>query len=283
MRKSAYIVIVSIILIFALSGCGTTVAILSSLVNSPSTLVASDHDGEENVSSIILPSYLQTGLILWLDATEITGVTDNELLNSWSDKSPSGNDLTQSTDANKPTYNMNVINGMPAVCFEGLDMMYFSGLKMPGNRTLSFIFQAPLPPRPDNWNIIMDVAGGGCYAAVAIDNNGELGSYDGDTWNFRGTGFDTDGLASGNHIMTVMSSSTASTTNYYIDGVFVGTSALVAEGANITIFNNYESNKSENMIRNCAELMVYRRELNSSDRQELESYLDRKWQLGLGL
>lgn len=53
-------------------------------------------------------------LILWLDATQITGVSDGDDLSTWSDLSSSGTDFTTGT---APSYHTNVQNGNAVVRF----------------------------------------------------------------------------------------------------------------------------------------------------------------------
>ena len=53
--------------------------------------------------------------ILWLDATRITGLSDNDDLAIWSDLSGNSLDVTEST--NKPKYRTSGINGLPSVQF----------------------------------------------------------------------------------------------------------------------------------------------------------------------
>jgi len=55
------------------------------------------------------------GLILWLKADAITGLTDGQTATSWADSSGNGNNYAGS--ANKPVYKTNRLNGYPSVFF----------------------------------------------------------------------------------------------------------------------------------------------------------------------
>lgn len=55
------------------------------------------------------------GCILWLDATKITGLNDNDDLTTWEDLSDEGIDVTEST--NKPKYRTSGISSLPSVQF----------------------------------------------------------------------------------------------------------------------------------------------------------------------
>jgi len=48
-------------------------------------------------------------------ADTITGLEDGDPVGTWPDQSGNGNDLTQATAANKPTYKTNELNGLPGV------------------------------------------------------------------------------------------------------------------------------------------------------------------------
>lgn len=62
-----------------------------------------------------------SGLKLWAAARLITGLSDSDPVTTWSDQSGQGNDLSQSTTGNKPLYKTNIVNGRPAILFDGVD------------------------------------------------------------------------------------------------------------------------------------------------------------------
>ena len=59
------------------------------------------------------------GASLVLDARYIAGLANAAAIGTWADRSRSGNDATQATEANKPTYRTNILNGNPVVRFDG--------------------------------------------------------------------------------------------------------------------------------------------------------------------
>lgn len=61
------------------------------------------------------------GLIVWLDADAITGLADLDPVASWDNIASGGGSETfsQSTAAARPTYRTNILNGLPAVRFDG--------------------------------------------------------------------------------------------------------------------------------------------------------------------
>lgn len=66
----------------------------------------------------LLPSAL-SGLVAWHDANAIAGVSAEEGITTWADLSGNGHNLTQSTEADRPLYETNVLNGLPGVKFNG--------------------------------------------------------------------------------------------------------------------------------------------------------------------
>jgi len=64
------------------------------------------------ISSGFVPSGSPVG---WWKADAITGLEDGDPVGTWPDSSGNGNDLTQSIASKKPTYYVNVKNGLPGV------------------------------------------------------------------------------------------------------------------------------------------------------------------------
>jgi hypothetical protein len=65
-------------------------------------------------------------LATWFKADAITGVADDGALATWPDASGNGNDATQSTAAQRPTYVTGALNGRPAVRFNSANSNYLS-------------------------------------------------------------------------------------------------------------------------------------------------------------
>ena len=63
------------------------------------------------------------GAVLWLRADTLTGLPDGAAVAAWGDMSGAGNNVTQGTAAQQPTYRANVISGKPVVRFDGGDVL----------------------------------------------------------------------------------------------------------------------------------------------------------------
>lgn len=71
-------------------------------------------DGEAQYCS---PQYI-SGLVFWVKADAIVGLSDGQPVATWSDQSGNSHDATASGSA-EPTYKVNIQNGLPAVKFNG--------------------------------------------------------------------------------------------------------------------------------------------------------------------
>ncbi len=79
-----------------------------------------------------LPSQI-SGMDLWLNAGSITGVTNGNPISTWSDSSGNSNNFSQSTSVYQPIYDMNVLNGQPAVAFSPNEELTQSGSIVQGS------------------------------------------------------------------------------------------------------------------------------------------------------
>jgi hypothetical protein len=81
----------------------------------------SDSFDEAPGSSSYVPTFSPEdlgGIVAWFKAD--VGITESGgLVSAWADQSPTGVDLTQITEINKPEYITDVINGLPVVRYNG--------------------------------------------------------------------------------------------------------------------------------------------------------------------
>lgn len=83
-----------------------------------------------------------SNLVFWYDANDVNSgaePTNGTNISSWQDKGPNGYDLSQGTGTAQPVYRTGILNGKPAIDFEGNDFMdntMTSGISQPNTWVL---------------------------------------------------------------------------------------------------------------------------------------------------
>ena len=96
-----------------------------------------------NFTTITPPPAGVTGLALWLDASQLTGLSDGAALNTWNEMSGLGNHATRTTGA--PTYETNELNARPVVRFPVGNGASFSFPRMTNIRTVFWVMKQQNP------------------------------------------------------------------------------------------------------------------------------------------
>jgi hypothetical protein len=96
-----------------------------------------------NFTTITPPPAGVTGLTLWLDASQLTGLSDGATLNTWNEMSGLGNHATRTTGA--PTYETNELNARPVVRFPVGNGASFSFPRMTNIRTVFWVMKQQNP------------------------------------------------------------------------------------------------------------------------------------------
>ncbi len=142
---------------------------------------------------------------LWLAADKITGLADAADVVTWLDASGQGNDVTQITEANRPIWKVDILNGLAVVRFDGTD------------QTLDGTLDGVQP----YVNFAVFKSNGGNEYVIDTDTTGNVGV-------MRSFDSDTVGLYSGG----ALDVDVAATTNYNIVmGLYDGASSrIIANG-----------------------------------------------------
>lgn len=224
------------------------------------------------------------GLLLWLDASQISGLSGGSQVASWFDVSGLGYHALQSTSSRRPTYQVNVINGRPAVRFDGSnDYLRNSGFDPLSGRsgvTAFVLFRAASTSgnrvgfSESARNLNQQVYSGSVYTYATSGVHGRAA--------FTSTAFTLwnsifDGTQSGN----------AGRLRLYIDGVpqgltYTGTVPALLNGASGYEVGRSYGSETGYWTGDIAEVIVYGRTLNEGERQTVESYLSQKYALGIG-
>lgn len=110
-----------------------------------------------------------SNLILWLRPDEgtftntgcTTVTTNGSSVGCWEDQSGSGNHVTQGTAGNRPTFNTNVMNGNPALSFDGNDYLAtITTSILGGNSNYTKVSVSRLTASGGSYNLISSASGG---------------------------------------------------------------------------------------------------------------------------
>jgi methionine-rich copper-binding protein CopC len=96
-----------------------------------------------NFTTLTPPPAGVTGLALWLDASQLTGLSDGATLNTWNEMSGLGNHATRTAGA--PTYETNELNARPVVRFPVGNGASFSFPRMTNIRTVFWVMKQQNP------------------------------------------------------------------------------------------------------------------------------------------
>lgn len=251
------------------------------------TVAAVSYYNLETAPASGTPTYTVTGdtlavpvtnqLVLHLDASQLSGLSNNDSIATWTDESTSGNDLTQGTANNQPLYQTNVLNGLPAVRFDGNQWLRNNAIySQPGH--LFTVFQQDGGSASKNLEILFDGRAGeqaGNIIFMELWNSSSL-------WRMYTSGsftFSSPGTAADNFgILTTLYDTSNSVARF--NGTQLGTGDVGAgELRGLTL--GADRNDGRGFNGHIAELLWYDASLNGTEQTAVEQYLDEKW-LGSG-
>lgn len=106
------------------------------------------------------------GATAYYDARRISGVTDGSTVQTWSDSSGAGNDVSQATSGNRPTYKTAIIGGQPVMRFTSAstNWMKNTGYAVTSNAATVFaVGQVTSAPTTSNRFVSLNKDGGQDY------------------------------------------------------------------------------------------------------------------------
>lgn len=199
-----------------------------------------------------------SGLVLWLKADAITGLSDGDPVTTWDDSHTSNNDATQSTGSAKPTYKVNILNGKPVLQFDGVD----DTMTVSATPTVGTVFVVAVrTSNPSNYIGLLtgasDPGGANYYFTTGVDSTSW------DTGNPWITTFYRDGTAG---VTTVDASwhlygGTDATPNAPMAGIAIGR----------------DRSNGRNWPGRIAEIILYDSVLSTGNRQSVETYISGKY------
>lgn len=237
--------------------------------------------GNPPQGSTFLPSSL-TGLVLWLDANQIAGIVSGTSISAWTDQSGQANHVTQASAASQPVFVTNVLNGKPAVQFNGGQTLAGPDLDLPTTaHVVGAVSAFSTAPSGVHYAIIeKGVLGAGQQYAIAFQNTTTVLQYN---YFISGVAQEVATANTANsansykaHVVTW----NGSAYSFYRSGVADGSLTTTLSGSlqNQLVRVGGDTDSSSNFLKgNITEVFLYNRILTSAELTQLNSYLKTKW------
>lgn len=208
-------------------------------------------------------------LVQWVKADAITGVTNNDALNTWEDQTVNNNDFT-AAGAQRPTYQTNQLNGMAGVLFNNVAGVGMTGAvnQAAGNFSIIVVYRSAN---------IATVTGRRCVQGGT--GNWLIGPYAGLDRVFTGTTFLTIGYNNVNPLVAAVVQVGTTSARAFLNGALAG---IMAAGLVQPGLIDLGATGANNEPANCHifEVCVYNAALTDDDIAAISWGLMLKWGIG---
>lgn len=224
-------------------------------------------------------------LISWWDADDAETFTysSGTVVSQWDDKSGNGYHLVQASSTNQPSRS-GTVNGRSTVVFDGNDSLSVASFDMTGSQqfTVATVFTATagsddiVAEHSTNFN-----ANDGAWIMFRASTNivqvakKDVNAYA--SFNTSATVTTTPSIVIGTHDGTLSTDETSVWVNASGSGSRPFNSNTIAGNLSDTLFVGARAGTSFFLDGQIAELIIWNRSLDTAERQELETYLARKW------
>ena len=231
---------------------------------------------------------------LWLDGADPAGngilPANNSSLTSWFDKSKSGNTCTNTSSANSPIFNTNLINGLSALSFTGPGVFNTTTSQWLDNTIMSFpnttntIFAVVYNDNSTSKSFTTNnyIISGRADALISYSsytgNNFATFIGSGSTWNDASINTPSQNM-NGVWAITAMTLNTNVLTPYYNGTALNTKSGTMASTTGFIIGEAPLGYRGQCWNGYIAEVLIYNSVLGTSQRQAIEGYLAQKWGL----
>jgi hypothetical protein len=218
-----------------------------------------------------LKLWLKADGTLWQDSARTTPASaDGDPVGAWDDASGEGNHVLQTTNGLRPLLKINIVNGEPAVLFDGsddyLDGSYAAAVPQP--RTLFLVVRSANPQftitdsTSGNRNIVQTMHDGAGHRQQMYAGTGPL------------TG--TAGLSTTNFFLLTVKFNGASSAAWHN-----GAADISGDAGNLSVANGprFGANVTPGQYwpGYIAEVLDYAAELSAANREAVEDYLNDKY------
>jgi hypothetical protein len=243
----------------------------------------------KTVAPTFVPAFLPSDVALtatdfWLDASKLSGLSDGSGISTWIDRSPN---VYSGTAVSSPLYRTNSANGLPVIRFNGTSQYIDFGNVLNIGTAPIYVFAVYKHSDTTSTPVFGKTSSGansgrwGIYRTTLpatysfVDINGtvyQAGNTDAATTNLLLTNSTWD-----RSNLTIFTNGTQKGTVAASDSSFLSNSAQLLVGG----FGNASGTGTPSSFMNgdIAELIVYRGNLTTVQRQMVEGYLAHKWGL----
>lgn len=226
-----------------------------------------------------------SGLVLWLDASRITGLADGAAVAQWNDSSGAGKHAVQASGTVQPVYKTGILNGRSVVRFDGGDCLQ-SPTPAWGSTTAFTVFTVFTPTVAATNYVVVEsgdgLAGAGkWFASFRTTANDVRSSFNGDVGATECRG-GTLTTASAMTSTVIDTSLAVDEVSLWLNGVATTTRAANTNNTNgpaaLTLNIGARSNgTSLGLVGDIAEILIYARALTTTERTSVERSLRTKW------
>lgn len=247
----------------------------------------------------------KSGLLFWFDATQITGLVDNDPISTWDNSETTASRDATSSSTNRPLYKTNVQNGKPGVLFDGSNDYFAFGTDTLWDAATPFgiVIVAYLVAQgatPWYENIIAIKTGHGAKVFEVTEVKGDANrpglsfGLSGDTVNSRflvNCGEDKFTAAPSSLVVNYDGTGTTGTGNNLTSDYAAWlnnaaqTLAVNAGSSNATATNNFIASRgtatppSLPMKNYLFEVFAYNSQITTQERTDIASYVSGKWNI----
>ncbi len=224
----------------------------------------------ENLHRVFDPIHLNP--FAWYDADAIEGLIDDDTVATWEDISANSYDATQSTESLKPLYKTSIINGKPVIRFDGTDdVLSIGSLDAFTELTVVVVYK----------NNSVAATFGGIIGTDGNSDGFQVVRQD-STQVLHMPGFAGHATPSSTILVStpyiVSSIYTGASAAIWVNGVDKGSTANSGTVSAGTTYNIGRTNSASRTLNgDIAEILVFDYALSVSQREDLETYLNNKY------
>ena len=249
MMKRLFVILLSLIYI-----CGIGLSQQQAILFAPNTFT---------------PNQL-SGLKLWLKA-ESLALNDGDAVGTWTDSSGNGDNASQVTTANKPTYKTNILHTYPVVRFNGTNSYMTMSSDAVSSGAFTFIAVVVLRGSPCSYCPVYISAQSNSGERVCLKTSGS-------NWGtYTGTDGNANSALSSVNTYLLTQNYNGTTTFFFKNGSADGSAGGTPHGSGNSSTLGAENQASRFSQIDIAEMILYNTALSTADRQTVEGYLNMKY------